>query len=203
MKIQGRSSLDDRCSKRVISAALTSLLASFPLSLTAFPYFLEETYLLDVSQGSIRSRAIYALRSGGYELSGGQPVSFVDWYTPTVPELNLIFMTQANPSFGIIWGVSTGEAGEKYRISPGLHAGFILQRPMGERGTLTLRATTLVGGRLQETPCIADFGEIGGVVPVNCRLAAGTLPPEETLRYLIKQSGREETSISLRYELRF
>lgn len=50
--------------------------------------------------------------------------------------------------------------------------------------SLSVRATRILGGRLRERSCVANYGEIGGVQAVNCRLAASVLPPGQTLGYL-------------------
>lgn len=165
--------------------------------------FLENTFLLDVSIGSSRSQIARDLSFGGYELSDGTPVDFSEWYTPRFPDLNFIFLTQLNPSFGLSWGVSFGENGEKYRIDPGMWLGFVYRRQFTRQSSLTFSALTLVGGNFRERACVGDYGEIGGIQPVNCRLAASFLPPAETLQFLVNEKGYRETRFSLRYEIRF
>nr|WP_111298430.1 hypothetical protein [Paracoccus saliphilus] len=170
----------------------------------AFETFVQNTDLLEVSLGSARSDQASDLRRGGYELADGSPISFDDWYRPRVKELNVLFLSEVAPNFGLIWGLSSGERGDKYRINPGLRVGFIVQRAVGDSATVSLQVATMLGGRLQEKPCQADFGPIaGGEVAVNCRLAATTLPPEETLNYLVRMSGADEARITLRYDLSF
>lgn len=163
----------------------------------------EATHLLDVWVGSVRSDAVRSLRRGNFELADGTPMSLDSWYRPQMPEVNLVMMTQLTPGFGLLWGLSSGEGGEKYRIAPGLHLGFTFQKALSEQGTLSMQMMGMLGGRLKEDRCTADFGEIGGVVPVNCRLAGTYLSPEETLRHLLRMSGRHEFRASLRYDLRF
>ncbi|MGZ3218039.1 hypothetical protein [Paracoccus sp. T5] len=169
-----------------------------------FESFLNDTHLLEVSLGSVRSDQAGDMRRGGYELADGTPVSFDDWYRPRLKELNLVFLSELTPAFGLIWGMSSGESGEKYRINPGLRFGFVLQRPVGEGGVISLQLTSLLGGRFRERPCQADFGAIGGAsVAVNCRLAASTLPPAKTLDYLVSMSGSDEARVTLRYDVSF
>ena len=164
---------------------------------------LENTALLDVSMGSRRSQIAKSLSRGGYELSNGTEISFKDWYRPNILDLNVKFLTTINDSFGVVWGFSSGEKGEKYQIDPGMWFGFIHQSQLSNNSSLTFSAITLFGGDFREQSCKADYGAIGGVQKVNCRLAASTLPPVETLEYLVDESGFEETHFSVRYQLGF
>lgn len=50
---------------------------------------------------------------------------------------------------------------------------------------------------------MADYGEIGGMQEVNCRLAAEPIPPNETLQYLVNEPGRNESRLSVTFEYRF
>ncbi|MCO8146403.1 hypothetical protein NHN26_14335 [Rhodovulum tesquicola] len=169
---------------------------------TAFD-FLEDTFLLDVRVGSNRSSAAQGLRNGAYELADGTQVAFWNWYSPNIPELSMIVLTQVSADFGIIWGLSTGEKAPKYRIDPALHMGFVYQTHPFDGATLSVKVTYPVGGRLRESACVADYGDIMGVVPVNCRLAAGLLPPEETLKHLLRLDGRHDARISVDFVIRF
>lgn len=164
---------------------------------------LDRTFLLDLRAGSVRSRRARELSYGGYELDDGTYVDFADWYTPRFPEMNLLFLTAVTPSFGLTWGLSTGERGEKYRIDPGLWLGFVYRYDISARQTLSLSAATLMGGNMREQTCRAYYRVIEDFATVNCRLAASTLPPAQTLQFLERNSGRRESRISLRYEIRF
>ena len=145
----------------------------------------KDSYLLNISQGGRLSDLAASLGVGGYELAGGQWVSFADWYHTDWPEMRVDLLTQFSDSFGILWGASTGERGSKYEIQPSIRLGFVAQTKVGRSSALSLTATTNLWGTLREKPCGADYGEIGGVQTVNCRLAASPLAPEETLRYLL------------------
>ena len=101
------------------------------------------------------------------------------------------------------WGLSTGERGQKYRIEPGLKIGFLVQTEISRNSTISLSATTILAGMLTEETCIADYGAIGGVQTVNCRLAASTLPPAETLQHLFDDPPTDKIDLTLRYQLRF
>lgn len=164
--------------------------------------FLEDTSLLDVSLGSARSQIARGLSDGGYELADGTPVNFSDWYDTSFPELNVLFLTELQPSFGLTWGLSTGERGEKYKIDPGIWVGFIQNYNLTKNSKLTISALSLLGGNFRERSCIGNYGDIGGIQSVNCRLAASLLPPAETLNFLVREPGFIETRISIRYELK-
>lgn len=148
---------------------------------------LESTYLIDLHQGSFLSDKTSRLRSGGYELADGRYQSFNKWYRTKWKDVSAAWMTQVTPDFGVIYGFSSGERGEKYTIQPSLKVGFVAHKQISEHAHFTLRATTVVGGRLREKSCVADYGDIGGVQAVNCRLAATLLPPAETLGYLMDE----------------
>jgi hypothetical protein len=126
-----------------------------------------------------------SLGDGGYELSDGTWVSFRNWYDSDWVDFRVELLTQLSDNFGVLWGASTGEWGEKYTIEPSLRLGFVSQVQPRPNASLSLTVTTTIGGRLFERPCEADYGEIGGIQPVNCRLAASLLQPEETLQYLL------------------
>lgn len=162
---------------------------------------LERTHLVGVSLGSDLSGIPRDTRSLGYELSDGERVSFEAWYRVRVPDLRMEFLTELTPELGLLWGVGTGEYGEKYRVEPSLRVGFLYTAPVGENGTFSFSLTTRLGGRLRERACTADYGEIGGVQRVNCRLAATPLRPEETLSYLWDErpGDRLQASVGLRF----
>lgn len=142
--------------------------------------------IVDLYQGTSLSALARGLGVGGYELQDGTWVSFEKWYHANWIDLHADFLTELADDFGVLWGVGTGEWAPKYRIDPSLKLGIITQAHPRANATLSLTATTTLGGSLTELPCIADYGDIGGVQSVNCRLAAGELPPAETLKYLVK-----------------
>lgn len=158
-----------------------------------------QTYLLDIRQGSALSRQVSQASAQGFELSGGAPVRFDRWYGSAWKDLQLSWMTQWHPQWGLIWGWSTGERGAKYRIDPSVQLGFVFQQPLGRDSSWSLRATTRLGGRLRESACVADYGDIGGVQAVNCRLAASVLPPAQTLRLLWNDPPHDRVSWRLRF----
>jgi hypothetical protein len=164
---------------------------------------LDDTHLLDIRLGSARSDIATSLSRGGYELSDGTPIDFRDWYEARMPEMTVLFLSQVSPRTGILWGLSTGERGDKYRIDPGVWLGLIHRMPVGRSADITFSAMSMVGGDFREDTCTADYGAIGGVSTVNCRLAASVMRPDETLDYLVREDGMSETVLSIRYEFRF
>lgn len=161
------------------------------------------TSLIEVRQGSDLSSRMRGLRGQGFESAGGEPVDFSAWYSTRWTDMRVSWLTQLSTGTGLIWGLSTGERGAKYRISPSIKLGLIHQAHLGRRTTLTLRATTVLGGRLRESPCTADYGDIGGVQAVNCRLAASELEPAETLRHLFNDTSREQRQVSVLFSHAF
>lgn len=161
------------------------------------------TSLIELRQGSDLSNIVRSTRHQGFETAGGDPVRFSSWYGTRWTDVRMSWLTQVSPSTGIIWGLNTGERGEKYSISPGIKLGFIHQALLGRRTALTLRATTTLGSRLREKTCTADYGDIGGVRSVNCRLAATQLDPDETLSYLFDSPSRDQRQISIRFDHSF
>lgn len=183
-----------RAGLRLVSALLLTLCAPAQAS-----DFAERTHLIGVDLGTPLSEIPRIARSSGYELSDRTPVRFDLWYRDRVPNLQLDFMTEITQDLGLLWGVGTGEYGEKYRIDPSLRVGLIYTRPVSRTGVLSARLTTRLGGLLRERSCTADYGEIGGVQRVNCRLAATPLDPVDTLDYLWNErpGDRFQASISL------
>ncbi|ARU01152.1 hypothetical protein LOKVESSMR4R_01839 [Yoonia vestfoldensis] len=163
----------------------------------------ERTSLLDLRAGSVRSDLARDLSAGRYALEDGTMVDLFDWYRPRVTDLNILFLTELEPSFALIWGISTGETGQKYRIDPGLWLGVFYRAELAENQVLTFAARTLLGGAMQERPCVAFYTILDAFTQVNCRLAASTLPPQDTLQFLVNEPGSIETTFSLRYEIRF
>ncbi len=186
----------------LLQVCVTSGLLAFPLQ-SAAQSFLESTHLLDVRQGSARSSAIRSASFGGYELTDGTPVSFRGWYRSGWTDMHVDFFTQIAERTGIIWGFSTGETGEKYRITPGVKLGFIHELLATRASTLSITTTVQLGSDLRERSRVANYGAIGGVQEVNCRLAASELPPAETLKYRLRMRGIEDSRIQLAYQLRF
>lgn len=204
---------DDSSCQYVSSTRAASLSGLFCLALStsilidsralAAQSLIERSFLLDIRQGSSRSERARSLSFGGYELEDGTPVDFERWYTPGAPEFNILFLTAATPSFGVTWGLSTGERGEKYRIDPGLWLGFVYRRQISPQSAISLSATLLLGGNFRERSCQAFYTITQTTETVNCRLAASVLPPGETLRFLERTKGIRESRATLRYEFRF
>ena len=165
--------------------------------------FIDRTSLVDVHMGSSLGGTASSLGRGGYELSDGTPVDFAHWYTSDWRNLSVTLMSAVDDSLGVYWGLQTGERGRKYTIEPALNLGFIYMIRLSRRSTLSFTARAVVGGWLREKSCTADYGAIGGVQTVNCRLAASPLPPADTLAYLADTRPPDWLTISLRYDFRF
>jgi hypothetical protein len=163
----------------------------------------EQTYFLNIRQGTPLSDRVARLSIGSFELSQGATIDFRRWYSPTFSEMRIDFMTQLSEGIGFLWGVSTGEWGQKYRIAPALKLGLILQTQLTPLTSLSISFTSLFGGRLREKTCTADYGDIGGVQEVNCRLAAAPLQPSDTLKYLVNMKPPDRLWVGLRFQTRF
>jgi hypothetical protein len=163
---------------------------------------LTETNFVGLYQGSDLTDIAEGLAYGGYELSDGTRVSFDHWYHSDWVDTRFEMLTQFSDDFGVLWGASTGQRAPKVRINPSLKLGIILQRQPTPSTTLSLTVSTILGGNLNELPCTADYGAIGGVQTVNCRLAASPLPPAETLKYL-KKDAPSRLTLRLQFKARF
>lgn len=160
-------------------------------------------HLLDIQLGSQKSRQAHQLASGGYELADGSYQSFRNWYSTKRPELSFLLLSQMSQNAAFIWGASTGERGEKYLIQPALRLGLLLQNEIAKGTYFSISGTVVLAGGLLERSCMADYGQIAGVQQVNCRLAASTLPPQDTLSYLIRESGWSDSRLTVSLEKRF
>jgi hypothetical protein len=162
-----------------------------------------KTSILDLQREAVASRDVQLARFGGYELAGGQFQSFSRWYAGRLTFTRADLITQLSPGIGLLWGLSSGERREKYILQPGLRAGLAAMARLGGHSTLSLTARTTFGGRLLEKPCSANYGAIGGVELVNCRLAASELSPESTLAQLWNFAPIDQTKVTLRLTTNF
>lgn len=202
--LQGRTGHRGRSAGWRVLAPLAAALVLAGGSAPARAYdAVDQTFFLGFKQGSRLSEQVYKLGIGSYELSGGGNVDFRRWYGQRWTDMRADFMTQLSKGAGILWGVSTGEWGQKYRIAPGFRVGVILQTEPTPTSSIGISFTTILGGRLREKSCVADYGDIGGVQEVNCRLAASTLQPAETLKYLVNMKPPDRHWVGLRYQARF
>jgi hypothetical protein len=143
------------------------------------------THLLELVQGSPLSSTVSLLREGSLTLADGRIVPLSSYYSTHWTDARVTWLTTLSQNLGFIWGGSTGEKGDKYRIAPSLKFGFIYNVDLTPKTGFSVTATTIRGGRLKEKPCLVDYGPIRGEVEANCRLAASQMPPEETLQYLL------------------
>ena len=161
------------------------------------------THLVELRQGGELSSRMASLRLGGYETAQGQQVDFARWYTTRWADTHVGWLTQMDPHWGLLWGFGTGEQAPKYRISPSVKLGLLFTTRPTRDSQFSFRWTATLGGHLKERACTADYGPIGGVQQVNCRLAASTLAPADTLQYLVRESSRERRTLSIEYRLQF
>lgn len=160
-------------------------------------------HVIDIAQGSELTESVRNLANGGYELSDGTWVSLPKWYHTDWPDTHIDMLTQVGEDFGLLWGLGTGERGEKYTIDPSLRIGFVAQAHPSANTTLSLTVRGILWGNLTEKTCEGDYGEIGGGLQiVNCRLAATPLPTQETLQYLA-DAEPNRLHVSLTYSASF
>ena len=180
---------------------LTGLAAS---GACAQSLFVDRTALIDVHQGSSLDGTVWALGTGGYELSDATPIYLRHWYTTQRPNVSASWLTEIRPDFGVTWRFQTGEHGDKYHINPALNLGIIMVDQLSAQSTLSFTANGVIGGWLKESTCQADYGAIGsGIQTVNCRLAASELPPAETLKYLANVPPPDWLVLGVRLAFRF
>jgi hypothetical protein len=165
--------------------------------------FVQKTYLIELVQGSELSKVVRNTQRYGFESARGDWVSFKGWYSSNWTDSQATFMTELSPTIGLLWGFGTGEYGEKYTIDPSFKFGFIWRQEVSKTSSVSFRATTTLGGVLREKPCTADYGEIGGVQKVNCRLAASMLSPRDTLQYNYNMKPYNYYFLSLQYQIYF
>jgi len=184
------------------SLVLAQLLTSVTASSHGFQPQ-QDLHLIGFDVGSPLAMFPDQARRQGFELSDGTYQTFDRWYRTTFPEIRVDFLYVVEPDFALIFGLGSGQYGEKFQIDPSFNIGFIRQVDVGENGTLSLRLTTRLGGELREKPCIANYGDIGGVQRVNCRLAATPLPPKDTLSFLWREKPEDRIRASINLVFRF
>ena len=197
-----------RCARRVFVACFAGLSLSGQLAQAqdlygAWQHAVERTKLVEISQNHLLSRQMLNVSMGGFELAGGQRVDFDRWYKTTLQDTRVSWMTPIAPDWGVIWGVGTGERGPKYSIDPSMKIGLVFNAPIDRKSRFSVKASTVLGGRLQEKPCTADYGAIGGIQTVNCRLAASEMAPAQTLSYLFNSLPPDLHQLSFSYQKLF
>jgi hypothetical protein len=192
-------------SKVILNSTLLGLVLFWRQFCLASPDFelWNATHLIEIKQGSELSNKMGAWKMGGYELSNGTPVSFRSWYTPTFTDTRVTYMTQVHPKVGLIWGFSTGESAQKYTVDPSIKLGLVFRHELDKTSFFSLRGTTILAGRLRESACTANYGDIGGVQQVNCRLAASPMQPSQTLQYLYNEKPYNYNTLWLQYTKNF
>jgi hypothetical protein len=156
------------------------------------------TTLLEIRREQPPVRDLELVKFGGYELADGRFQSFNNWYAGRLVTTRAEFVTQFSPGIALLWGLSTGENREKYQLQPAVRIGILAVRSLGGSTTLSFSARTTFAGRLRERPCTANYGDIGGVQSVNCRLAASEMAPADTLQYLWNFRQPDHTQATIR-----
>jgi hypothetical protein len=189
----------------IVRASFLGVLQLGTMGLMALPAsaFFEDSNLVSINVGSPLSDAIRNFSGDGFELSDGTPIQFGDWYDSYWRDLQVVFVTELSSNFGIYWGFGTGENAEKYFIEPSLRLGFVTTAEISKHEFISFSALAILGGRLKERACLADYGAIGGRQTVNCRLAAAPIAPSDTLRFLLDEPPPDRLIVSFRYEMRF
>lgn len=149
--------------------------------------FWGSTHLVGFSLDTPQSQFVRSAAQNGFELSEGGVVDLNGWYSPDVPNFSATFLTQLNPDIDLVWGAAIGERGPKYRLGPEATLGLVMRRKLGRNTAVQVDVYGQYGGALRESACVGDYGDLGGLQQVNCRLAASILPPDETLAYLWQQ----------------
>ncbi|WP_374328827.1 hypothetical protein [Azonexus sp.] len=188
-------------SLRRSSLVFVLLFGGIPVA-QAFDLF-DATHLLELRQGSRLSQKVGGVRTLSYESAYGGSISMLDWYETDWVDMHAAFLTQLNRQFGVIWGFSTGEKGEKYRIAPSFKLGFVYSASLGRGARFSIRAHRVFSGRLTEKSCTADYGDIGGIREVNCRLAASLMQPEETLRFNFNEKPTDRNFLAIEFRKEF
>jgi hypothetical protein len=183
----------------LLGNATMSNAEDFATSWPSIQNFIDATHLIDFKQGSELSGKVSDSSAGGFETAQGNFVSFKQWYQTNWTDTKTVWMTEINPNLGVIWGFSTGEKAEKYEISRSVTIGFAYSTQIDKTSFLSIRGTTILGGNLREKTCTADYGDIGGIQEVNCRLAATPLPPSETLMHLFNDKPLNKDLFFIRY----
>ncbi|WP_302174538.1 hypothetical protein [uncultured Hydrogenophaga sp.] len=192
------------CCLPAIAAAWMCAAPAQAFEVLAAPEARLSTRLFDVTVRSELSQKVRGFRDQSYELSAGAVAPLEDWYRPrTLPDTVFRFLTPFGPDNGLVWGFGTGERGRKYRIDPSIHVGWAHQTWLSPRTRVGLQVSAQIGGRMRERTCTADYGEIGGVAAVNCRLAATEMPPEQTLAFLSNTGPERRIRLNLSFSHSF
>lgn len=162
--------------------------------------------IFDIHQGDTLSDMALAFSTEGYYLQGvgqtGPWQSLAPFYATHWREVIARSLLTLDADHGIIFGISTGESAEKYKIDPGIILGFIAQSHPRINATLTLQAGTTLFGHMTEYPCVGDYGPIIGIKTVNCRFGADPVNTDDSLKLLINQDP-SRLSLSVSYSVNF
>ena len=158
---------------------------------------LQGTRLVGVRVGEGHSQLVRTTSRGGYELEGGEYQSFSQWYGFEIQDIEVEALTYMADGFWLSWGISTGQSGPKYRIDPSIIVGFEDSIDLQNGWSLWIWAKGKIGGYLWEESCVADYSLSSAEDTVNCRLAASTITPEQTLEYLWAEPPPNQFNVGL------
>jgi hypothetical protein len=199
-----RSALITGC---VVVCGLASAQAMPSHGFMAFvPPSTQTTHLIGIQQGSALSQTVSHVRSEVVELGDGKGTLFYlkNKYKTNWQDLQLTFLTEINPNFGLIFGFGTGERGPNYKIEPSLQLGFIHLTQIDKKSNLQTRFSYRFAGKLKEKPCITSRPALNLFnTEENCRLTTSLMPIEETLNFLWNEAPRDRLVIALRYVRHF
>lgn len=171
-------------------------------SALAFDFF-DNTFLVELKQGGVLTDKASAMGDTRYESQTGSLITLNHLYRSSWTDMHATFMTQLSPQFGIVWGVSTGERAKKYEIAPSFKLGAVFMQPVTKNSSLTFRGSYIFGGASKEKACTADYGDVGGIQAVNCRLAATPMEPSATLQYMVNERPRDWRMITVQFNMSF
>jgi hypothetical protein len=204
MRNRAIPAMSDMAQQRARRERGRGALIALALSVLAAPAAAQDyTHLVEVRAGSALSDLARDAVFLDQIYSDGSSIDMAPWYSSGWQDIQMTWLTEIDAANGVFWGFSTGEEGGKYRIDPGLTLGFLSVQELEDGWTVSLSTTFRFGGRLTEDPCTADYGEIGGIQTVNCRMSGSYLPPAETLDYLWDKAPEGQLDLNLRWELQF
>jgi hypothetical protein len=190
-------------SASALAKVFLGILFSLSYPLMAQGLNIANTHILSIQQGSYLSDRMRGLTYSGFELQDGSWQSYAKFYKVRWTDTSLLLLTQATPRLGLIWGFSTGEQSRRHQIDPSIKIGFHYLHPLAKQSYITTNFQYKFGGRLHESACTAEYGELMGTHQVNCRLAHTPLSPEATLTYLMNEKPADLYNFQIKWNIPF
>lgn len=185
----------------IIMALISSPIVAFDKAQPHYQFHENKPYLIDIRIGTGLSATAKSLGKTQFELMDGRIQTLREFYQLQMPSIGASIAYDLNDTSAVILGFDTGERGKKYTIDPAIRLGFYVSYNISTNTKIEAISHFIVGGNLREKACLGDYGDIGGIQSVNCRLAATPLPPEETLKFLsnVKGNVNNKTTVTLRH----